>query len=169
VTLDEDGGANLFDALSLWIAVEQIDHETLRGTIEAGGIDRDGFRDGDRIETTVDRVWDFYQEGHDGRPQLNVEKATSMLGKTVLVGITTQARSRRKPPDQSQVFGTIESIEAAYLRLRLRDGSTFDLPPDVRPFENAVPGEYRLRSTGEVVVDPDFTSKWLSTPNWQAL
>ncbi len=53
------------------------------------------------------------------------------------------------------------SIEPTYVRLRLTSGGHYDLPPDVRTFEEARPGEYRLRSTGEIVVDPDFTSTWI--------
>ncbi|AGU53742.1 hypothetical protein VAPA_2c11880 [Variovorax paradoxus B4] len=38
-----------------------------------------------------------------------------------------------------------------------RTGEQFKLPPDTRSFQEVGPGEYRLRSTGEVVVNPDFT------------
>jgi len=42
-----------------------------------------------------------------------------------------------------------------------RAGETYRLPPDMRAFFPATKGEYRLRSTGEVVVDPDFfTTTW---------
>ena len=40
---------------------------------------------------------------------------------------------------------------------------TYTLPPDLRNYEPAAPGEYRLRSTGEVVADPDFISNWTIT------
>jgi hypothetical protein len=40
-------------------------------------------------------------------------------------------------------------------------GSAYWLPPDLRPFAAAPRGEYRLRSTGEVVVDPDLTANWI--------
>ncbi|GAB5895435.1 hypothetical protein [Mycolicibacterium mageritense] len=35
-------------------------------------------------------------------------------------------------------------------------GETFTLPPAPESFSPAPPGEYRLRSTGEVVTDPDY-------------
>jgi len=38
-----------------------------------------------------------------------------------------------------------------------RTGEEYNLPPDTRSFRRAGPGEYRLRSTGETVIDPDFT------------
>ncbi len=40
----------------------------------------------------------------------------------------------------------------------------FTLPPVEEAFEPAPPGEYRLRTTGEVVVDPDFTTSWTVVP-----
>jgi len=169
VTVEADGGADLSTASSLWVAVEEVEAEILRGTIQVSSIDREGFREGDRIETTADHVWDFFQVGHDGRPELNEDRARAMLGKTVLVGSTKEARARRKPPEQSQIVGTIENIDSTGIRLRLSDGSAYNLPPDIRPFENALPGEYRLRSTGEVITNPDFTCTWVSTPRLQAL
>jgi hypothetical protein len=42
-------------------------------------------------------------------------------------------------------------------------GSFYWLPPDGRAFEEAPPGEYRLRSTGEVVIDPDYLATWTIT------
>lgn len=45
-----------------------------------------------------------------------------------------------------------------------RRGETYRLPPDPRGLRVARRGEYRLKSTGEVLLDPDFTSTWISTP-----
>jgi hypothetical protein len=38
---------------------------------------------------------------------------------------------------------------------------TFTLPPDFRSLELAKRGEYRLKSTGEVINDPDYLSYWV--------
>ncbi|MFX0060574.1 MAG: hypothetical protein ACFFC7_00125 [Candidatus Hermodarchaeota archaeon] len=38
------------------------------------------------------------------------------------------------------------------------------LPPDLSAFQKAEPGDYRLRSTGEVVINPDFTVLWTVQP-----
>ena len=56
------------------------------------------------------------------------------------------------------VSGTVESVgeEAVGVR-RVDNGEIFTLPPDPRAYVPAPPGEYRLKATGEVVVDPDFT------------
>ncbi|MBN7463153.1 hypothetical protein I3U64_23750, partial [Mycobacteroides abscessus subsp. abscessus] len=37
---------------------------------------------------------------------------------------------------------------------------TFTLPPAPESFSPAAPGEYRLRSTGEVITDPDYLATW---------
>jgi len=36
----------------------------------------------------------------------------------------------------------------------------FTLPPDLGAFDRAQPGEYRLGTNGETVVDPDYVSTW---------
>ena len=40
------------------------------------------------------------------------------------------------------------------------DGSTLILPGDLSSTRIARPGEYKLRSTGEVVTNPDFLATW---------
>ena len=88
---------------------------------------------------------------------------THFVGKRLLVGVT-ETDENGKPIDQLQVHGTIVRLNRQEgLVLRLADGSEFKLPPDVRRIRKAKPGQYRLRSTGEVVVDPDFTAAWLRT------
>jgi hypothetical protein len=65
------------------------------------------------------------------------------------------------PVEQQQLFGRVVATdERKGIRLSLegrRTGEEFDLPPDTRSFQRAGSGEYRLRSTGETVVNPDFT------------
>ena len=38
------------------------------------------------------------------------------------------------------------------------------LPPHLEAYQEAAEGEYRLRSTGEVVVDPDWLCTWTIHP-----
>jgi hypothetical protein len=102
----------------------------------------------------------------DGRPPFDHALAAELIGKHVLVGITYVNRAG-EVQNQLQFHGTV--IKANYqdgivLSLAgLRDGETYRLPPDTRAYSLAMPGEYRLRSTGEVVVDPDYTSSWTIT------
>jgi hypothetical protein len=36
----------------------------------------------------------------------------------------------------------------------------YTLPPDLQSFHEAPPEEYRERSSGEIIVNPDFTTMW---------
>ena len=65
--------------------------------------------------------------------------------------------------DREQFVGQIANVDASSITLELADGSTRWLPPDVRPFDEAWPGEYRLSGTGEMVVDPDYVATWTRT------
>jgi len=88
--------------------------------------------------------------------------AEILIGKRVLVGIT-YANRRGETTRSEQVFGTVTSADRQGIRVALdgvRRGETKWLPPATGVFRPAPRGEYRLRSTGEVVVDPDFTAQW---------
>ena len=107
--------------------------------------------------------WPFRKS--DGRPEWDRNRAEKLIGATVLVGLThDEAETQR----QEQFYGTVISAspeEGITLRLEgSRLGEVYTLPPDLRALFEAPPGEYRLRGTGEVVVDPDYTTTWTSTP-----
>ena len=107
-------------------------------------------------------LWDFAGEGpEDERPPYWAARAESLVGKTVLVGLTF-VNAQDKAVEQRQYHGLIESADErdGFAVRRADTGELEWLPPDLRAFETAAPGEYRLRSTGEVVVDPDLLSTW---------
>jgi hypothetical protein len=83
-----------------------------------------------------------------------------MIGKTVLVG-KTYVRGD-EVVETVQFLGLVEAIaERTGFALRRADTSKLEwLPPDLRAFQPAEPGEYTLRGTGEIVEDPDFISTW---------
>ena len=87
--------------------------------------------------------------------------AMQLPGKIVLVGLAYFEAGAEEPFEQQQLFGRVvhaDEHSGILLSLQgLRDGEQYNLPPDTRSFREAPPGEYRLRSTGEVVVDPNFT------------
>jgi hypothetical protein len=160
LVIEDDEGGDFWDSSSIWVSVIARSEDQLDCIVEEGGIDQPGFEDGDRVTTTTNRVFDLVEFGAEGEPLLNESRARSLKGKTVLIG-TTSRRQDGSVSEQRQVVGTVKSIEPTYIRLRLTNGEHYDLPPDARTFEEARPGEYRLRSTGEIVVDPDFTSTWI--------
>jgi hypothetical protein len=167
VTVEEDGGGDLSKARSIWVEIEEVERDILRGTVSFSGIDREGFRNGDRISVPPDCVFDLVHVGEDGQLEMNLDRARTMVGKTVLVGITEHRR--RGGHKQRQFVGTVISTDPQAIWLQLRDGTVYELPPDIRTFENALPGEYRLHSSGEVITDPDFTCDWVMGPRLRAL
>lgn len=97
----------------------------------------------------------------DTQPEWDAQTATELVGKRVLIGITFVTGDCS---EQEQMFGAIaETDPQRGVRIALqgsRAGEDYWLPPDLRSFFVASPGEYRLRSTGEVVVDPDWIATW---------
>lgn len=95
------------------------------------------------------------------RPQLDETKAKEFIGKTVLIGIT-DLDSEGKPIKQRQFFGTITEISVKNgMTVTSKNNSTqMAFPPDLTALQPAKPGMYRLRTTGEVVTDPDFLTTW---------
>jgi hypothetical protein len=100
----------------------------------------------------------------DDRPPWDPETADSLLGKHVLVGLT-RCSEDGEVLEQTQFHGEIVVVDERDGVAIERAGSDelFWLPPDLRAYHDAPPGEYRLRSTGEVVVDPDVTTSWTIT------
>jgi hypothetical protein len=91
------------------------------------------------------------------------EEINSLIGKYVLIGIT-RLDKRGQPKDQLQFLGDVTKIarENNSICIALRpDGKEYKVPLDLRAFKPAAPGDYRLRSTGEVVVNPDFIATWI--------
>ena len=79
--------------------------------------------------------------------------AADLVGKKILIGITYVDKDEN-PLEQVQLYGTIEVADARGAGVRIqgeaRRGEFLRLPPDRRAFKQAEPGEYRLRTTGEV-------------------
>jgi hypothetical protein len=82
------------------------------------------------------------------------------IGKRLLVGITVNS-AEGEFLYQEQFHGLIvEADDGGLVVERADNGARVSLPPEL---VKAKPGEYRLRSTGEVVVDPDYLAKWAWT------
>lgn len=97
----------------------------------------------------------------DERPVWDETVAKSIVGKVVLVGLT-YLKADGELIEQQQFFGTVVSADCRkgiLLSLKgQRAGEQYNLPPDTRAIEIASAREYRLRATGEVVTDPDYTA-----------
>ena len=102
----------------------------------------------------------------EGKPDYDETRARSLVGRSVLIGLT-YIDDNGEVTGQRQLHGRIigaHEINGFEIELAgERAGEKFSLPPDTRAFIDADPGEYRLRSTGEVVVNPDLISTWTIT------
>lgn len=92
-------------------------------------------------------------------PPFDVAKAKAMLGKTVLMAVR-YLDEEGSLIERQQLHGVIiKADEQDGVEVRLggsRAGEVFKLPPDILGFEDARPGNYTLKSTGEVVESPDL-------------
>ncbi len=82
------------------------------------------------------------------------------LNKCIIVGLT-YVDQNNQITEQKQFHGTIRQISDEGILVERAGGQgDYLLPPDLSALEQAEPGEYMLRKSGEVVVNPDFTSQW---------
>lgn len=102
------------------------------------------------LETPPSETWDE-------------EIARELIDCLVLVGIT-YAFPDGSFGEQQQLFGYVVDADCRRgIELRLAGnyaGKKYRLPPDTRGFRRAPAGQYRLRSTSEIVRDPDYTCAW---------
>ena len=85
-----------------------------------------------------------------------------LLNKKILVSVTYFTQDEVLI-EQKQFWGTVISSDEKGIVIKLPNGDIASLPPDLRSTAFAQPGEYRLRSTGEIILDPDFLSVWNAT------
>lgn len=84
-----------------------------------------------------------------------------LFGKYLLVGVTF-LDAEENVIEQYQTHGTIISVDdRTGVVIEKSDGSgRYTVPADTGGIHPAPPGDYQIRTTGEVVVDPDFMSTW---------
>lgn len=96
------------------------------------------------------------------RPPFDQKLADTYIGKYILVGITYLDHTG-KETSQVQMHGVVESATPEGIRIALRGtraGQSWDMPPAPEAIHPATPGTYKLRSTGEVIENPDLLSTW---------
>jgi uncharacterized protein YdhG (YjbR/CyaY superfamily) len=98
------------------------------------------------------------------KPPFDLKQAKEMIGKCVLIGVTYYDH-KGEFVEQKQMYGIMSGIDAQRgLEFKLQGSHTgefYRLPPDLRSFNKAQPGTYRLHSTGEEVVNPDYLTTWV--------
>lgn len=84
---------------------------------------------------------------------------SDLIKKTILIGLTYYTNDH-DCIEQKQYWGTVMEANEKHIVVKLHDGGFLSLPPDLSSTKIAPPGEYRLRSTSEIVENPDYLSTW---------
>ena len=96
---------------------------------------------------------------HSKNDAFDEDFADGFIGKYLLVGIT-RTSDKGKVLSQQQLHGIIITANAEAIELELggvHEGKTWRMPPILEELSPARRGKYELKTTGEVVEDPDFT------------
>lgn len=86
---------------------------------------------------------------------------SDFLNKHIIVGLT-YLDHKGNFVKQVQFHGDILRInESEGIVIKINNSNKeYVLPPDLSAIKKAPPGEYRFKSTGEVVVNPDLMTSW---------
>ena len=100
----------------------------------------------------------------DEKPTWNQDNGDLLLGQYVLVGITYVASDGETVTSQVQCHGKITKADEHGIAIVCEGntwrGQTATLPPDLRAFRAARPGEYRLRAiTGQLEAMPELVDR----------
>jgi len=89
-----------------------------------------------------------------------------LKGKTFLIGLTFLNKNGDLI-EQFQTHGTVSELtDDGLLRIKRNDGSIFQMPYNKDTIQQADKGEYRERTTGDIVKDPNFIMTWeITTTN----
>ena len=108
--------------------------------------------------------WEFTRDHDPDYIQQDIlERGPQFLGKHLLVGIQYYEldEAGQTSVRLEQFHGEIvQANPTDGLVIRKPDGELFSMPPDLTMLEPAPKGEFRLRATGELVVNPDYVAAW---------
>ena len=95
-------------------------------------------------------------------PPWDEAKAKKLLGAIVFIGITYVApdRIQKKLVQCHGMVTQVISDKGIEIECHGQrwNGQKIWMPPDLSMFHNSPPGIYKLRETGEEIVDPDFSA-----------
>jgi hypothetical protein len=99
-------------------------------------------------------------------PEWDDEWAKWLQGQYTLIGITLYEPDGTTLRSVSQYHGRIIEVKQDGVLIACEgvwEGQTVNVPPDQRAFTPAKPGRYTLKSTGEMIDDPDVLTTWAIT------
>lgn len=114
------------------------------------------------LDKLTGRIDELETQSRDREQPLRITgDGSQYVGKHLLVGIT-YVDDNGTATTQVQFHGTIREADERGILLERHDtGERQWLPAELVP---AVRGEYRLHTTGEVVLDPDYLARWTMKP-----
>ena len=103
----------------------------------------------------------YYYESRKSNNEAYEQNITldDLIGKVLLVGVKYYTHDNEFI-GQNQFYGIVTEANDDTIRIKQKDGSEFTLQPDLSSVKRARAGEYTLRSTGEMVINPDFLATW---------
>jgi hypothetical protein len=99
-----------------------------------------------------------------GQPLFNEAALADVIGKTVMVGITTTDRNRSVVGYEEFRGRIVRANREEGVVIQTPPGTLRRLPPDLIAFLIPKRGGYRSRTTGDVIWDPDLIATWTYTP-----
>lgn len=86
----------------------------------------------------------------------------SIIGKKILVGITYMDKKGNVIKMAQYVGKIIEADESKGIVIEeYNSKEILAVPPQLSAIKVAEPGEYKLKSTGEIVKNPDLLTTWI--------
>lgn len=102
---------------------------------------------------------------YDEYAKTHLAEYDEYVGKHLLISLTYLYHTG-EVRHQIQMHGIILRINEAIIAVERQDtGEEFTVPSDVSALEVAAEGEYRLKPSGAIVVNPDYLAVWTITEN----
>ena len=88
------------------------------------------------------------------------ELQTFLKGKFFLIGLTFIDQDGNVL-EQYQTSGIVDELtDKGFLKFNRNNASMFQLPYDKRAIKEAAEGEYSEKSTGNIIINPDYITTW---------
>ena len=97
-----------------------------------------------------------------GNSAPGVKKEKVVIGKLLIIGITYYKHDGTFI-ERKQLYGKVTNVYKDSIAVELEGtnaGTIFYIPRNLRALLKASPGIYELKSTGELVTNPDYTTMW---------
>lgn len=87
------------------------------------------------------------------------ESYDELIGKVLLIGLSYYSHDGEFIEDK-QLYGRVTESNESGITIMQAYGEEFSIPPDLSAIEKAALGDYTLRSTNEVVKNPDYLARY---------